>query len=139
MYYMQYRNVLFGRFIRFLTVSRLAETYFNIIVMIAERLLAVIEYSGLSQTAFAKKVGSTQANLWRQLNGQKVNVATLMAVAQQFPEVDCNWLLRGEGSMLKGEIDTAQERRIDGLLDVVATQQETIKNLQEKIKQLQNQ
>lgn len=122
-----------------LTVSRLTETYFNIIVMIAERLLAVIEYSGLSQTAFAKKVGSTQANLWRQLNGQKVNVATLMAVAQQFPEVDCNWLLRGEGSMLKGEIDTAQERRIDGLLDVVATQQETIKNLQEKIKQLQNQ
>lgn len=122
-----------------LTVSHLTETYFNIIVMIAERLLAVIEYSGLSQTAFAKKVGSTQANLWRQLNGQKVNVATLMAVAQQFPEVDCNWLLRGEGSMLKGEIDTAQERRIDGLLDVVATQQETIKNLQEKIKQLQNQ
>ena len=121
-----------------LTVSRLAETYFNIIVMIAERLLAVIEYSGLSQTAFAKKVGSTQANLWRQLNGQKVNVATLMAVAQQFPEVDCNWLLRGEGSILKGEIDNAQERRIDGLLDVVATQQETIKNLQEKIKQLQN-
>lgn len=121
-----------------LTVSRLAETYFNIIVMIAERLLAVIEYSGLSQTAFAKKVGSTQANLWRQLNGQKVNVATLMAVAQQFPEVDCNWLLRGEGSMLKGEIDNAQERRINGLLDVVATQQETIKNLQEKIKQLQN-
>ena len=107
--------------------------------MIAERLLAVIEYSGLSQTAFAKKVGSTQANLWRQLNGQKVNVATLIAVAQQFPEVDCNWLLRGEGSMLKGEIDNAQERRIDGLLDVVATQQETIKNLQEKIKQLQNQ
>ncbi len=121
-----------------LTVSRLTETYFNVIVMIAERLLAVIEYSGLSQTAFAKKVGSTQANLWRQLNGQKVNVATLMAVAQQFPEVDCNWLLRGEGSMLKGEIDTAQERRIDSLLDVVATQQETIKNLQEKIKQLQN-
>ena len=121
-----------------LTVSCLTETYFSIIVMIAERLLAVIEYSGLSQTAFAKKVGSTQANLWRQLNGQKVNVATLMAVAQQFPEVDCNWLLRGEGSMLKGEIDTAQERRIDGLLDVVATQQETIRNLQEKIKQLQN-
>lgn len=106
--------------------------------MIAERLFAVIEYSGLSQTAFAKKIGSTQANLWRQLNGQKVNVATLMAVAQQFPEIDCNWLLRGEGSMLKGETDTAQERRIDGLLDVVATQQETIKNLQEKIKQLQN-
>jgi transcriptional regulator with XRE-family HTH domain len=107
--------------------------------MIVQRLLEVIEHSGLSQTAFAKKIGSTQANLWRQLNGQKVNVATIMAVAQQFPEIDCNWLLRGEGAMVKGTIDNAQERRIDGLLDVVATQQETINNLMEKIKQLQNQ
>lgn len=107
--------------------------------MIVQRLLEVIEYSGLSQSAFAKKIGSTQANLWRQLNGQKVNVATVVAIAQQFPEVDCNWLLRGEGNMIKGLMDDAQERRIDGLLDVVTTLQNTINNLQEKIKQLQNQ
>lgn len=107
--------------------------------MIVQRLLEVIEYSGLSQSAFAKKIGSTQANLWRQLNGQKVNVATVVAIAQQFPEVDCNWLLRGEGNMIKGLMDNAQERRIDGLLDVVTTLQNTINNLQEKIKQLQNQ
>ena len=85
--------------------------------MVTERILAVIEYSDLSQTAFAKKIGSTQANLWRQLNGQKVNVGTLTAIVEQFPEINCNWLLRGEGEM----------------------QQEIIKNLQEKIKQLQNQ
>ena len=107
--------------------------------MVAERLLAVIEYSGMSQTAFAKKVGSTQANLWRQLNGQRVNVATLIAVAEQFPEVDCNWLLRGVGTMLNNQQDDAQEKRIEGLLDVVAMQQETIRNLQDKIKSLQNQ
>ena len=107
--------------------------------MVAERLLAVIEYSGMSQTAFAKKVGSTQANLWRQLNGQRVNVATLIAVAEQFPEVDCNWLLRGVGTMLNNQQNDAQEKRIEGLLDVVAMQQETIRKLQEKIKQLQNQ
>lgn len=107
--------------------------------MVAERLLAVIEYSGMSQTAFAKKVGSTQANLWRQLNGQRVNVATLIAVAEQFPEVDCNWLLRGVGTMINNQQDDAQEKRIEGLLDVVAMQQETIRNLQEKIKSLQNQ
>lgn len=107
--------------------------------MVAERLLAVIEYSGMSQTAFAKKVGSTQANLWRQLNGQRVNVATLIAVAEQFPEVDCNWLLRGVGTMLNNQQNDAQEKRIEGLLDVVAMQQETIRNLQEKIKSLQNQ
>ena len=104
--------------------------------MVAERLLAVIEYSGLSQTAFAKKLGLTQANLWRQLNGQRVNVATLVAAAEQFPELDCNWLLRGEGNMI---IEPKEDKRLDNLIDVIAMQQETIKNLQEKIKQLQNQ
>ncbi len=107
--------------------------------MITEKLLAVIEYSGLSQSAFAKKVGSTQPNLWRQLNGQRVNVATLLAVAEQFPEIDCNWLLRDEGSMLKGEAESAQAKRIENLIDVITMQQETIRNLTEKVKQLQNQ
>lgn len=107
--------------------------------MVTERLLAVIEYSGLSQTAFAKKIGSTQANLWRQLNGQKVNVGTLTAIAEQFPEINCNWLMRGEGTMLAGDNTAAYNKRIEGLVDVVAMQQEIIKNLQEKIKQLQNQ
>ena len=41
--------------------------------------------------------------------------------------------------MLKEQADDAQEKRIAGLLDVVTMQQETIRNLQEKIKQLQNQ
>lgn len=105
--------------------------------MITEKLLAVVEYSGLTQSQFAKKVGSTQANLWRQLNGQKVNVATLVAVAEQFPEIDCNWLLRDEGAMLKDENTSAQEKRLANLIDVISMQQETIRNLQEKIKQLQ--
>lgn len=136
---MQYESVLKCQILAFFNNTHYFWELKQFAVMIVQRLLEVIEHSGLSQTAFAKKIGSTQANLWRQLNGQKVNVATIMAVAQQFPEIDCNWLLRGEGAMVKGTIDNAQERRIDGLLDVVATQQETINNLMEKIKQLQNQ
>ena len=136
---MQYVTVLFAQYLRNFNYKPLFWGEKTFAVMLVQRLLEVIEYSGLSQSAFAKKVGSTQANLWRQLNGQKVNVATVVAVAQQFPEIDCNWLLRGEGSMVKGLMDDAQERRIDGLLDVVTTLQNTINNLQEKIKQLQNQ
>lgn len=136
---MQYVSVLFAEILRFFKEIAHFSGIKTFAVMIVQRLLEVIEYSGLSQSAFAKKIGSTQANLWRQLNGQKVNVATVVAIAQQFPEVDCNWLLRGEGNMIKGLMDDAQERRIDGLLDVVTTLQNTINNLQEKIKQLQNQ
>lgn len=41
--------------------------------------------------------------------------------------------------MLKEQQDDAYEKRIDGLIDVVAMQRKTINNLQEEIKQLQNQ
>lgn len=105
--------------------------------MIQERLKAVIAYSGLNDSAFAKRIGMQQITLWRQLNDQrKVSLETILAVADTFPEIDANWLLRGNGSMLAD--NDAQEKRIDNLIDVISMQQETIKNLQEKIKQLQN-
>lgn len=105
--------------------------------MIQQRLKAVIAYSGLSDTAFAKKIGMQQITLWRQLNDQrKVSLETIVLVVEAFPEIDANWLLRGVGSMLAD--NEAQEKRLDNLIDVISMQQETIKNLQEKIKQLQN-
>lgn len=106
--------------------------------MIQERIKAVIAYTGLNDAAFAKKVGMQQITLWRQINDQrKVSLETVMAIAETFPEIDGNWLLRGNGSMLTD--NSAQEKRLDNLIDVISMQQETIRNLQEKIKQLQNQ
>lgn len=106
--------------------------------MIEERVKAVIAYSGLNDSAFAKKIGVQQMTLWRQINGaRKVSLETVMAIAEAFPEIDANWMLRGSGSMLSD--NGAQEERIDSLLDVVAMQRKTINNLQEKIKSLQNQ
>lgn len=106
--------------------------------MIEERLKAVIAYSGLNDSAFARKIGVQQMTLWRQINGaRKISLETIMAVADAFPEIDANWLLRGNGSMLTN--NDAQEKRLDNLIDVISMQQETIRNLQEKIKQLQNQ
>lgn len=105
--------------------------------MIEERLKAVIAYSGLNDSAFARKIGVQQMTLWRQINGaRKISLETIMAVADAFPEIDANWLLRGNGSMLAD--NDAQQKRIDNLIDVISMQQETIKNLQDKIKQLQN-
>lgn len=100
--------------------------------MIADRLREVIEYSRLSQTAFAKKLGLTQANLWRQLNGQRINAGTLEAIVEAFPEISCEWLLRDDGPMLKEDVDAVKDKRINDLLDVISM-------LQDKIKQLQNQ
>ena len=105
--------------------------------MIQERVKAIIAYTGLNDSAFAKKIGVQQMTLWRQINDQrKVSLETIMAIADVYPEIDCNWLLRGNGTMLSN--NSAQEKRLDNLIDVISMQQETIRNLQEKIKQLQN-
>ena len=102
------------------------------------RIKAIIAYSGLNDSAFAKKIGIQQMTLWRQINGErKVSLETVTAIADTYPEIDANWLLRGNGGMLAD--NETQERRLDNLIDVISMQQETIRNLQEKIKQLQNQ
>ena len=60
-----------------------------------------------------------------------------MAIIENIPDVSTEWLLRGTGEMMKG--NDAQDKRIENLIDVISMQQETIRNLQDKIKQLQNQ
>lgn len=102
------------------------------------RISKLIESTGLNPTSFAARIGVQQRTLWNQLNGQrKLSLETVLAVLDSFPELSAEWLVRGTGSMNKG--DEEQEKRIDNLIDVISMQQETIRNLQDKIKQLQNQ
>ena len=102
------------------------------------RIKQIIEKSGLSDAALSKKVGVLQMTLWRQVNGtRKLSLETVAAIANAYPEIDCNWLLRGEGPMY---IETDKnDERLNNLIDVISMQQETIRNLMEKVKQLQNQ
>ena len=102
------------------------------------RISKLIESTGLNPTSFAAKIGVQQMTLWNQLNGKrKLSLETVMAILDNFPDVSAEWLMRGTGDMKKG--NDAQEKRLDNLVDVISMQQETIRNLQEKIKQLQNQ
>ena len=106
--------------------------------MIQKRVKAVIEHTGLNDSAFAKKIGVQQMTLWRQLNDQrKLSLETITAIVEAFPEIDANWLIKGTGTMIADT--TKQEQRLQRLVDVIAMQQETINNLTEKINQLKNQ
>ncbi len=102
------------------------------------RISKLIESTGLNPTSFAAKIGVQQRTLWNQLNGQrKLSLETVEAILDNFPDLSAEWLMRGTGDMKKG--NDAQEKRLDNLVDVISMQQETIRNLQDKIKQLQNQ
>ena len=104
------------------------------------RISNFIESTGLNPTAFAAKIGVQQMTLWGQLNGKrKLSLETVVAILSSYPELSADWLLRDEGPMLKTNTQANNDRRLNDLLDVISLQQETIRNLQDKIKQLQNQ
>lgn len=103
------------------------------------RIKAVLAYSNMTETQFAKRVGITQSSLNRTMRGvTEISFKLVNAILTEFDEISAEWLMRGEGTMLAGDNTAAYNKRIDGLVDVVAMQQEIIKNLQEKIKSLQN-
>ena len=102
------------------------------------RISKLIESTGLNPTSFAAKIGVQQMTLWGQLNGKrKLSLDSVLAILNSYPDLSAEWLMRGTGDMKKGKDE--QEKRLDNLIDVISMQQETIRNLQDKIKQLQNQ
>jgi len=104
------------------------------------RINQLMESTGLNPTAFAAKIGVQQMTLWGQLHGKrKLSLDTVIAIVNSYPQLSTEWLLRGEGAMLKTDVQDKQDKRIDNLIDVISMQQETINNLNDKIKQLQNQ
>lgn len=104
------------------------------------RIKAVLAYSNMTETQFAKRLGVTQSSLNRVMRGAtEISFKLVYALLTEFNEISAEWLIRGTGTMLSDDNRAAVTKRIDSLIDVVTMQQETIKNLQEKIKQLQNQ
>lgn len=91
-----------------------------------ERLKKVIEYTGLSDRAFAIKCGINQPTLFNQLKGlRNVSLDTVKAVANTFPEISGDWLLTGFGDMIKTQ-PTMDIDRIATLVDTIANLQKTI-------------
>lgn len=104
------------------------------------RIKAVLAYSNMSENQFAKKLEVSQSSLNKTMRGAtEVPLRLINSILNNFNEISAEWLMRGSGSMLKSDAQAEYAKRLDGLVDVISMQQETIRNLQEKIKQLQNQ
>ena len=109
------------------------------------RIKDIIKLSGLSDRAFALKCGINQQTLFNQLKGiRAISLDTVISICKTFPDVSTNWLLLGEGDMLKSQ--SRETERINKLVDTIATLQEsinakseTIAILNDRIKQIENQ
>ena len=71
---------------------------------ILQRFNKVIYEKDISITSLSKKIGIPQVTLNNQVRGERaLSVSTLSAFLSFFTDISAEWLLRGEGSMIKGE------------------------------------
>lgn len=109
-----------------------------------ERLQQIVAYSRLSVRALAIKCGLKQQTLDKYIKGgSEPSANTLIALASTYPEISADWLLLGNGPMLR-EGNNKDADRLMKLVDTITTLQDTINikegtiaNLKEKIKLLE--
>lgn len=71
-------------------------------ILLKQRMQCILKDRGVSVTSLAKTFGASQKTLNEQINGEiRVSFATLQIMLSNFPDLSAEWLLRGEGEMLK--------------------------------------
>lgn len=76
---------------------------------LCERIEALVGYSSLTIPKFAEKVGFKTPQGVRELikgNTKTLSDAAQMKILDAFPEINGDWLLNGEGEMLKSEAES---------------------------------
>lgn len=77
---------------------------------IIQRIREMIDKYGLSVTSLAKKIGIVQVTLNRQLTGDSsLSLDTVNSILYHYKEISAEWLLRGEGEMIKGTSPSSEK------------------------------
>jgi len=73
----------------------------------SERIKQIVKWSGLKTTPFAKKIGyESGQSIFDLYSGKaKINAKVAVKIITIYPEISLNWILTGEGSMLKNKPD----------------------------------
>lgn len=66
-----------------------------------QRLLLFIKYACGRQSVFAERMGWERQYLSKLTRGIGLGITPVVAILQEFPELDARWLLLGEGEMLR--------------------------------------
>ena len=77
---------------------------------VKERLISYLEYAGINKSEFGRRIGVSNAfvtSIRKSIQPNKI-----VAINKEFPDLDTNWLLTGEGEMLKGTDQVSKEKLI---------------------------
>lgn len=107
-----------------------------------ERLEQLMEYKSLNQRSLSKEIGFSYSTLNKYCNKKSntIDFELIYRLASNFSDIDTNWLIQGTGEMLltsEQPTDSNESDRLSKLIDTIAFQQDTINNLQRRIKELE--
>ena len=72
-------------------------------VKFSDKLRDMLEHFGMSQNAFASKANLNRVMINNYLNGSQPTYETLFNLLNAFPQISAEWLMRGEGPMIKDD------------------------------------
>lgn len=123
------------------------------ILTIKERILSFLEVSGIKKVDFFEATGIQSSNFKGKNMSSQPGGDMLVKVLTLYPEISAEWLMRGEGGMLKVSHATLSNKQkntiahqvpsevppmvIDKLLTTIQAQAEEIGQLRERINQLE--
>ncbi|MGB3066207.1 hypothetical protein ACR78Z_23620 [Sphingobacterium thalpophilum] len=108
------------------------------------RIKVIADREGLSVTAFETAIGASRGVFTRAMNNNTdVQAKWLISIVEKFPEYSSDWLLKGEGDMLKPPLAQdegepyvaagAEGAVINSLKKVISSQDVTIKSQEKTI------
>jgi transcriptional regulator with XRE-family HTH domain len=92
------------------------------------RIREIILSAGITDSAFAKRIGVTQSVIASMFQrGTEPSAKVLTSILLTYEDISAEWLLRGKGQMLLSEVTPDPNiERITRLVDTIATLQGTI-------------
>lgn len=85
---------------------------------INERIKILMKHYDLSQAGLAAAIGTTKQAVFNVAAGKnQPGYVFLSAIAHRFPELNCRWLLTGEGSLAEGLLQRAKQENCEKELE----------------------
>lgn len=80
--------------------------------VVLQRIRSIIKQKRISINALSGMIGMPQVTLNRQMSGESsMTLDTFVSIMNKFPEVPLDWVIRGEGNMMKENCVHEEETR----------------------------
>lgn len=111
---------------------------------IKDRILYIGEYKGIGRQNICKKIGMTYQNFTGEAKKRPINSTAIQNIIAMFPDISIEWLLTGEGEMLRNPIPSQVESQIDtnipessALIQIIKESNDRLLEMSQKLGALQ--